>query len=132
MPEYRPSVLTLWMQFSDEDDASVFRRPELQNRKLVFDMIEVESGGNFRRSLRWIRKAGFTLSKLCAVSVRALPIENPTIGWARPTNGRGLDDLAISEVHHRLAQVRELMPPSSKLDVVFNDGVVHFGVTADY
>jgi hypothetical protein len=39
-------------------------------------------------------KAGFSLSKLCAVSVRDLPIKNRTIGWPRPKTGRGSDNLA--------------------------------------
>ena len=57
--------------------------------------------GVSRRSTQWIRKAGFTLSKLCAVSVRDLPIKNRTTGWPRPKNGRGSDNLANSG---RLAQ----------------------------
>jgi hypothetical protein len=52
--------------------------------------------GVSRRSTQWIRKAGFTLSKLCAVSVRDLPIKNRTTGWPRPKNGRGSDNLANS------------------------------------
>ena len=52
--------------------------------------------GVSRRSTQWIRKAGFTLSKLCTVSVRDLPIKNRTTGWPRPKNGRGSDNLANS------------------------------------
>jgi hypothetical protein len=52
--------------------------------------------GVSRRSTQWIRKAGFTLSKLCAVSVRDLPIKNRNTGWPRPKNGRGSDNLANS------------------------------------
>jgi hypothetical protein len=43
-------------------------------------MPELESGGTLSWSLQWIRKASFTLSKSCAVSVRDLPIKNRTTG----------------------------------------------------
>jgi hypothetical protein len=46
---------------------------------------EIESRGRtLWRSIQWIRKPGFTLSKLCVVSVRDLPIKNQATGWPRP------------------------------------------------
>jgi hypothetical protein len=73
--------------------------------------------GVSRRSTQWIRKAGFTLSKLCAVSVRDLPIKNRTTGWPRPKNGRGSDNLANSgrpaQANHQDLRKKENEPLSA-------------------
>ena len=68
-------------------------------------------------STQWIRKAGFTLSKLCAVSARDLPTKNRTIGWPRPTNGRGSDNLAnngrLAQANHQDLRKKENEPLSA-------------------
>jgi hypothetical protein len=73
--------------------------------------------GVSRRSTEWIRKAGFTLSKLCAVSVRDLPIRNRTTGWPRPKNGRGSDNLAnsgrVAQTSHQDLRQKENEPLSA-------------------
>ena len=69
------------------------------------------------RSTEWIRKAGFTLSKLCAVSVRDSPIRNRTTGWPRPKNGRGSDNLAnsgrVAQASHQDLRKKENEPLSA-------------------
>jgi hypothetical protein len=73
--------------------------------------------GVSRRSTQWIRKAGSTLSRLCAVSVRDLPIKNRTTGWPRPKNGRGSDTLAnsgrVAQTSHHDLRKKENEPPSA-------------------
>src|SRR5258708_40199315 len=73
--------------------------------------------GVSRRSTQWIRKAGSTLSRLCAVSVRDLPIKNRTTGWSRPKNGRGSDILAnsgrVAQTSHHDLRKKENEPSSA-------------------